>query len=176
MKIKRFTEFEISSNLHNQIKKLRNSCFPDCQKSRSYYKQLPHFRFLVFEGEKLIGHMGVDHRVILIGETPKYIFGIIDLCIDINFQNKNIASTLLEEVTVLGLKSNIDFLLLFTKNDRVYKKNNFKTISTYCSWLRINDHKNYGVGFEEIKNEIMIKELGGNKWENKPIDFLGYLF
>ena len=57
-----------------------------------------------------------------------------------------------------------------------YNKNNFKPISTYCSWLKINNHKNYGVAFEEIKNEIMIKELGQNKWENKPIDFLGYLF
>ena len=109
IKIKRFTEFEISSNLHSQIIKLKNKCFPDCQKPRSYYKQLPHFRFLVFEGENLIGHMGVDHRVILVGETPNYIFGIIDLCIDINFQNKNIASTLLEEITILGLKNNIDF-------------------------------------------------------------------
>jgi len=176
MKIKRFTEFEISSNIHNKISKLKNKCFPDYKTHRSYYKQIPHFRYLVFEGKKIIGHMGVDHRVILIGETPKYIFGIIDLCIDINFRNKNIASTLLEEITVLGLDSNIDFIFLFTKDNRLYKKNSFKTISAYCSWLRINNHKNFGVGFENIKNEIMIKELGENKWENNPIDFLGYLF
>ena len=110
------------------------------------------------------------------GETPKYIFGIIDLCIDIKFQNKNIASTLLRKITVLGSENNIDFIILLTKDSRLYKKNNFKTISAYCSWLRINDHKNFGVGFENIKNEIMIKELGKNKWENKPLDFLGYLF
>ena len=89
MKIKRFIEFEISSALHSQITKLKNKCFPDSQKMRSYYKQLPHFRFLVFDKEKLIGHMGVDHRVILVGETPKFIFGIIDLCIGINYRNKN---------------------------------------------------------------------------------------
>ena len=176
MKIKRFIEFEISSDIHSQIIKLKNKCFPDFQKPRSYYKQLPHFRYIVFEGKTLIGHMGVDHRVILMGETPKHIFGIIDLCIDIKFQNKKIASTLLRKITVLGSENNIDFIILLTKDSRLYKKNNFKTISAYCSWLRINDHKNFGVGFENIKNEIMIKELGKNKWENKPLDFLGYLF
>ena len=176
MKIKKFIEFEISPDLHKQITKLKNKCFPDSQKPYSYYKQLPHFRFLVFKDEKLIGHMGIDHRVILVWDSPKYIFGIIDLCIDINYRSKNIASTLLEKITILGERNNIDYLLLFANNHRLYNKNNFKPISTYCSWLKINNHKNYGVAFEEIKNEIMIKELGQNKWENKPIDFLGYLF
>ena len=142
MKIKKYSEFEISTNLHNEITKLKNKCFPDFQKPRSYYKQLPHFRFLVFDGDKLMGHMSVDHRVILVGETPNYIFGIIDLCVDINYRNKNIASSLLDEITTLGSNNNIDFLLLFTKDKRLYEKNNFELISTYCSWLRIDNHKN----------------------------------
>ena len=51
--IKRFIEFEISSDIHSQIIKLKNKCFPDFQKTRSYYKQLPHFRYIVFEGKTL---------------------------------------------------------------------------------------------------------------------------
>jgi len=176
MEIKRFTEFEISVQLHRKIINLKNKCFPDFKKNRSYYKQLPHFRLLIFEKDKLIGHVGIDHRVILIEKTPKFIFGIIDLCIERRFRNKNLASRLLEKITNLGLKNNIDFLFLFTKDYRLYKKNNFKNISAYCSWLKINEHKNYGIANEIIKDEIMIKGLGNNKWENKKIDFLGYLF
>lgn len=58
MKIIKIIEFDIEEATHHQITRLRNICFPEAKSERSYYKQLPHFRYLAFEKDLLIGHMG----------------------------------------------------------------------------------------------------------------------
>ena len=63
MEIVRAIEFDIEQDTHNQITKLRNLCFPENKSDRSDYKQLPHFRYLAFDNNLLIAHMGVDHLI-----------------------------------------------------------------------------------------------------------------
>jgi hypothetical protein len=58
----------------------------------------------------------------------------------------------------------------------LYEKSGFKKISLNLAWLRIDEHKNYGVGKEQIENEVMIKQIGKKIWSDGPVDLLGYLF
>ena len=176
MKISRITEFDISKELHQQITELRNSCFPKNSKPRSYYKQLPHFRYLVFIEYKLIAQMGVDYRVIRVGDSIFAIFGVIDLCVEQNYRQQGIASQLLSSLTALATDKSVDFLFAVVKDNRIYSKNGFQNISNYCSWLRIHEHKNYGVAVEKIQDEFMIKQICDKQWVNEPIDLLGYMF
>ena len=176
MKINRIIEFDISKELHQQITELRNSCFPENSKPRSYYKQLPHFRYLVFIEDTLVAHMGVDYRVIRVGDSVFTIFGVIDLCVEQSYRRRDIASKLLSSLTALAKDKSIDFLFVVVKDNRIYSKNGFYSISNYCSWLRIHEHKNYGVAVEKIQNEFMIKQIGNKQWVDKPIDLLGYMF
>ena len=170
-------EFDISKNLHQQITELRNSAFPlEHTKPRSYYKQLPHFRYLAFSKDQLIGHMGVDHRVISVGDSIFTIFGVIDLCIKPSHQQQGIASQLLDSLTKLAREKSIDFLFSVVEDNRIYLKNGFNIVSNYCSWLRIHEHKNYGVAVEKIEEEFMIKPTGDKLWIDEPIDLLGYMF
>ena len=176
MKILRKVEFDIESKIHFQITNLRNSCFTDYRVDRSYYKQLPHFRYLVFEENLLIGHMGIDHRVISVADSALTIFGVIDLCIHEDYRQRGIASNLLDSVFELATMSSIDFILLISDKKKLYLSKGFTTISQYCSWMRIDEHKNYGIAFERIENEIMVKQIGRKKWPDGPIDLLGYMF
>ena len=176
MKITRIIEFDISKDVHRQITKLKNLSFPETKRNRSYFKQLPHFRYLVFEGDLLIGHMGVDHRVIRVGDRVFSIFGIIALCVKPSHQGKGIASELLEAVTRLARDKSIDFLFLVAHDNRIYLKNGFQAVSTQCSWLGIEDHNNCGVLTETIEEDFMIKQTGDKTWVDKPIDLLGYMF
>ena len=169
------SEYDIDPDLHGQITNLKNESFPGYEKPRSYYKQLPHFRFLVFEADQLIGHMGIDHRVISVGDDVFTIFGITDLCVAANYRCQGIASRLLTEVFNLGSDKHIDFLFLVATDHRLYIKNGFMPLSSYCTWLRISDHKNYGVTIEWL-DELLIKQIGPKEWSQKPIDLLGYLF
>ena len=75
MIIEKRIEYDIAPSMHGQITDLKNACFPGYEKPRSYYKQLPHFRFLAFDSDQLIGHLGIDHRVISVGDDIFTIFG-----------------------------------------------------------------------------------------------------
>ena len=176
MKISRIIEFDISKELHQQITELRNSCFPKNPKPRSYYKQLPHFRYLVFVEDTLVAHMGVDHRVIRVGDSIFTIFGLIDLCVEGSYRQQGIASQLLSSLTTLAREKSIDFLFVVVKDNRIYSQNGFYNISNYCSWLRIHEHYNFGVAVEKIQDEFMIKQIGDRQWLDEPIDLLGYMF
>ena len=175
MIIEKRIEHDIDPDLHVQITTLKNACFPEYKKLRSYYKQLPHFSFLAFDAAQLIGHMGIDHRVISVGDDVFTIFGIIDLCVEANYRRQGIASRMLTEVFNLGSDKHIDFLFVVANDHRLYLKNGFTSLSSYCTWLRISDHKNYGVTIEWL-DELLIKQIGHKEWTQKPIDLLGYLF
>ena len=177
MEISRVIEFDISSDTHKKITDLRNSCFPkENNKPRSYYKQIPHFRYLVLVENTLIAHMGVDCRVIRVGERVFKIFGVVDLCVKSSYQQRGIASKLLTSLTELAKEKSIDFLFAVVNSDRLYLKNGFQSISNYCFWLRIREHQNYGVAVEKIENEFMVKQTGDKLWIDEPIDLLGYMF
>jgi ribosomal protein S18 acetylase RimI-like enzyme len=177
MKIVRKIEFDIEPDAHKQIIELRNLCFPDNHKNRSYYKQLPHFRYLTYDNDFLIGHMGVDHRVISVGDSIFKIFGVIDLCVLPNYRGQGIATQLLTLLSTLAEEKAIDFLLLVADSDKLYTKNGFSYISSYCSFLRIHEHKNYGVALEKIDNDFMIKPIGTKTWnQSELMDLLGYRF
>ncbi len=177
MEIIRIIEFDIQQDIHNQITELRNLSFPDNQRDRSYYKQVPHFRYLAFDNNLLVGHMGVDHRVISVGDSAFTVFGVIDLCVIQSYQRQGIATKLLNLLSALAQEKSIDFLLLVADNGKLYWKNGFKYVSNYCSFLRIHEYKNYGVALEKIENEFMIKQIGAKAWNNEGLmDLLGYRF
>ena len=146
MKIINVIEYNVSQDLHQQISELFNSCFPaEHTKQRSYYKQLPHFRYLVLAEDMLVAHLGVDCRVIRVGDSIFRIFGVIDLCVRQNYRRQGIASQLLTLLAELAHEKSIDFLFLVSYDDRIYLKNGFKAVSQFCSWLGIEEHKNCGV-------------------------------
>ncbi len=170
------SEWDIGAPVHTDITALRNACFPDHQQDRSYYKQLPHFRYLVYDAHQLVGHMGVDHRVISVGGTVLRIFGVIDLCVAASHRRHGIAQHLLATLTTYAHACTVDFLFLLADDQRVYTHTGFVAVSHYCSWLRIDDHTNYGVAVQALANEVMVKPIGATAWPDGPIDLLGYRF
>lgn len=169
-------EFEISSQEHTAITRLRNDCFDSCTRARSYFKQLPHFRYLAVENSEIVGMVGVDHRMISIDGSEFSIFGIIDLCVAQAHRGKGIAASLINAIDAQARISEIDFLVLMADNHAFYSKFGFELRNNYCAWLRINDFKNYGVAFEKLDQELMSKCLNGKEWPGGMLDFLGYLF
>ncbi len=176
MEIIRKEEFIITAQEHSEINALLHASFGDYSKDRSYYKQLPTFRYLVRTEGKLIGHMAVEHRNINIAETVARIFGVADLCVDQHFQSKNIASNLLKKLEILGRQHQIDFLVLIAHNHEVYEKNGFKLVNNTCRWLMINSHQTLGVGHRRIEECLMIKPISNLVWKPGLVDFLGHIF
>lgn len=176
MRIERYIKHEIQTELHSQITELRNACFPDYQRERSYYKQIPHLRFLAYSNETLIGHLGIDHRVMTFNHITHSVFGIIDLCVHEDHRRQGLGQKLLSSAEVLAMRSDIDVMVLLADDVRLYEQNGFMNVDTVCQWLRIDEHTNYGVAVEEIKGELLLKPLTSEFIVHGPIDFLGYLF
>lgn len=176
MTIKRIEEFKITKNQHIQISELLKECFSAYPDNRSFYKQLPSFRYLIFNEKTLIAHLAIIHRMIKVGEKNFIIFGVSDLCVHPDFQHKKIASKLLSELETLGKKHKIDFIVLVAQDADFYKKNKYITKNNDCRWLIINEIQSLGLAQRNLGSALMIKSLGENKWNNGMVDFLGSLF
>ena len=176
MNIQRIEEFQISTATHQQIQTLFADCFPEYPKDRTYFKQVPTFRYLVWEKDRLVGHLGVDHRIIRVGNQSVSIMGIVDLCVDPAFQSQKIASNLIHQLDTLSQKHQIDFLVLVTGDHNYYRKHGFQLVQNVCRWLIINNHQMLGIGHRRIEESLMVKPLGDKPWNTGLIDFLGHIF
>lgn len=177
LEIRKYSEFELTKNIQQQIAVLLQKCFPDTNyHGLHYFKQLPQFRLLAYEDEMLIGHVGLDFRIMKLNDLPITVMGIIELCVLEERRNHYIASFLLEEVEKLAQNSTTDFLFLFSKDGAIYKKHNFNYVDNLCTWLKIHEHNTIGIGDEFISHEIMVKAMSSKKWETGKLDLLGYLY
>ena len=174
--IQRIEEFQISESVHQQINLLMDKTFGDYYEDKSYYKQLPTFRYLVWKKDQLIGHMAVEYRNINIDDMLSKIFGVVDLCVDHNFQSQNIGSTLLQNLETLGIQYQVDFIVLIAQNHEVYEKNGFGLVDNTCRWLMINGNQSLGIGHRRITECLMVKPIGDKVWKSGLVDFLGHIF
>ena len=88
MRIQRIEEFKINKKRHSEISELLKLCFSSYPSNRSFYKQFPSFRYLVLVEKHLIAHLAIIHRMIKVGEKNFVIFGVSDLCVHPDFQQK----------------------------------------------------------------------------------------
>jgi len=169
-------EHELKQSHHDQITELRNEAFPDCRHQRSYHKQLPHFRILAGINGRVVGQLGIDHRMIRVGSKAIRIFGIVDLCVLNEYRGSGTGGKMLSYADEIAGRNNVEFLFLMASDHRLYERHGYKVVDGICSWLRIDEHCNYGVAVQEIHGEMMVKSTSSTKWPEGPIDLLGYMF
>lgn len=168
-------EIELTEKEHESISALRNDSFPEHQVPRSYYKQLPHYRCLEYDGDMLIGYMGLDYRAIGVNGRSFYVLGGIDLCIQRERRGSGIGSSMLAFLSNYAMKRSVDFIILIADCHEFYVKNGYQKISTEHSWLRLHEFKNYGVAHEFV-DEFYVKPISGRLWDRGHVDWLGYMF
>jgi len=173
---KRIEEFEIDQATSDAIHELLRESFEEYPRARTYYKQVPTFRYLVYDNAILTGHLAVEHRMINVGGEPSCIFGVADLCVRDGYQDQKIASNLLEALETLGKKHQIDFIVLIAQNHQLYQNNGYQLSTNTCRWLMINEHQTLGVNHRNIDDCLMIKPLQNKQWNQGLIDFLGHIF
>lgn len=179
MRIEKIAEYDIDKQLEEKLQRLLVESFGEMYPlDRIYYKQLPHFRFVVTDKvNQVIGQVGLDYRVMNLNEKPIKVLGIIDLCVSEANRFQGIGSLLLTEINEFCEGKSIDFILLFADNPNLYLKNGFIAVENKCKWLQIDDENQttYGIG-NKRNDELMIKKLGNRDWEQGDIDLLGYLY
>ncbi|MFT4970400.1 MAG: GNAT superfamily N-acetyltransferase [Chitinophagales bacterium] len=173
-------EFKLGADNKEQIQNLLVSCFKEEEfKERIYYKQRAHYRLLLWQGKKLIGQLGLDYRVMRLGEKPIQVLGVIDFAIDPNHQGKGLGSKILNELDHVALqyKDNIDIILLMADKPNVYKRNGYQSKSQKLLWWGIHNHQNVDKREDLLSDGLMIKLVNLREWDDAAsLDMLGYMY
>lgn len=176
MNVETIAEYKISSNTHKLASQLLTDSFPDYPTGRSCYKLLPQFRCFTWIEDELVAQVGIEHRGITNKSIPVRIFGLIDLCVASAHQRKGIATRLLQQIETLGKAYEMDFLLLFADDARLYNRNGYQRVDNCCRWMKVDEHRTLGMAEEQLADCMMVKPIGKKEWQNGTVDLLGYLF
>ncbi len=168
-------EINIRDNLRREIESLRGRSFPGLLVDQSYYKQLPHYRAVVYMKNDLCAYMALDYRVISIDERPYKVLVVIDFCIDPSYRGIGIGARMLNDLVSSTKGNSIDFVILVAHESEFYTCEGFRCCKSTGSWLEIDKHKNHGVTGGEI-SDLYVKQVGSKPWREGHIDWLGYMF
>ena len=172
----RVAETEISADLHADLQLLLQECFAGYP-ARSYFKLPPHFRYVAMTGSGgIAAQMGVEYRIIRVGDAVLRTFGIVDLCVTAGQRHQGLAGRLLAEVTGLARSRGMAFIVLFADDPRLYARNGWTPVTNHCTWVKINDHVTLGLALREVPGAMMVKALEGQTWPDGDVDLLGHLF
>src|SRR6266436_2498801 len=159
----RVAEAEIGADIRQQVQALLQMCFPGYP-SRTYFKLPPHFRYLAMASGALVGQMGVELRVIRVGSEVVRTFGVVDLCVMQSERSHGLAARLLAEVTELARFCEMDFVILFADDDRVYARNGWMRAGNPCTWVKIHEHITLGLTRATQTGALMVKAIGQQAW------------
>jgi GNAT superfamily N-acetyltransferase len=174
--ITRVAEAEIGEDLSSQLQSLLQMCFPGSPE-RTYFKLPPHFRYVVMRnGGVVAAQMGVELRVIRVGDSVVRTFGVVDLCVRESERSRGLASMLLAEVTAFARACGMAFVILFADDDRLYVRNGWARVRNRCSWVKIDNHTTLGLARQVDPGVMMVKAVGNRAWPADDVDLLGHLF
>jgi predicted N-acetyltransferase YhbS len=176
MQINHFYEHNLNEDLSRKIAELLSESFDGYPKGRVFFHQIPAFRILAREGQELIGHLAVDHRIINSGGVFFRIFGIVDLCVKESMRQSGLATAMLVYLQELAKKSNIDFLLLVSGSNDFYLNRGFKIASNVCCWMMIQNNRSIGLVRRKLEEGFMFKAVSDKIWPETEIDLLGHIF
>ncbi len=176
MRIERIEDFALSPVQVAAIAELLQQSFPEYPSGKIYFRQCPHFRFLAWDETTLLGQMSVEYRLVNNNHQVRRIFGVTDFCVAKDFQNQKVATKMLLELEDLGRRHRIDFLLLLTRDQDVYRRWGFKEVNNQCRWLLIQHHQSIGLIDRPMPEGLMVKPLGAERWAPGRLDFLGHIF
>jgi GNAT superfamily N-acetyltransferase len=173
--IVRVVETELGGELEGQLRSLLLASFPGYP-DRSYFKLPPHFRYLAAVDGSVVAQVGVELRVIRVGNAVVRTFGIVDLCVRESARSRGLGSRLLAQVTEYARDCQMDFVILFADNDRIYARNGWVRVDNPLSWVKINEHATIGLATNVIPHAMMVRPVSQSAWPDGPVDLLGHVF
>lgn len=175
--IKRIEEFLLKDREKTSIRKLLDHCFQDYPGDDIFFKQIPSFRYLAYIGNELVGHLGVDHRVIKNGNRRCKALCISDVCVSETYRSRKIGSRMMKKMESDAQKAKIDFAILIATQSKIYYNLGYRSRENTFRWLIIQNHESLGLAQRKLgKNMVMVKKISGIPWSLETTDFLGPLF
>ena len=176
MILHRVEEFQLTTAIHAKIRSLLALSFEDYPSNKNFLHQTPSFRYLLLDDKALIGHMAVDHRIVQLDGQTISIFGITDICVHPEHQQRQSATKMITELEALAKEHNVEALMLFTNLFPLYTKLGFAKQPNKCRWLMIQNDVSLGVARRTLEDCLMVKMLTDKTWTDGELDLLGHVF
>ena len=177
LEIEACNEHALGPALTPALAVLLDTCFPDTFEGRTYYKQLPHFRLLAGVGNTLVGQVGIDARIIRVGDACLSVFGIIDLCVAPGWRGQGFGGRLLDRAAGIAMAGQVDALIAMADRPCIYARHGFQALTPApCRWLAINDRRSMALVDRDMGQCFRYRTLQPAGWPGGPVDLLGYLF
>ena len=170
-------EYALGASQKQELSRLLAEAFDFASefRTRIYFKQIPQRRILAREAGQIVGQVGLEHRVIGTRNGPAAIFGLIDVAVRGTHRRCGLAAKMLTHAEMLARDGDVDFMLLFANDQRLYQRLGYRAADNPLRWTKIHDHTTLGIAEEPVE-ELMVKEIGSRTWPAGTIDLLGYLF
>lgn len=176
-RLERVLELELPTAIERQIAELLEECFPNTFDGRTYFKQLPQLRLLLKKDGVLIGHLGLEHRIIRVADHVLRVVGVIDLCVAPASRRRGRASKLLRTAEAIARRAGAGYVILFADRTEIYLRNGYRpVIPSLVTWLAIDDRTSHGMMTRDFSGKLLVKSTSGAVFPHGSIDLLGYLF
>lgn len=166
-------EYELNSQHKKEIAELLDVAFDGYPSGQTYYRQLPSFRFIGEDGNQLVLHSSIDHRMIQIGDQKYEVWGLVDFCVHPKYQKMGWGKKFMKKVLGMAKKNDIAFLILTSDQSNFYEKVGFESKTVRARWLAIHQQGTFGIHERRLKNSLYVLPLKKNKWPEGTVDFLG---
>ena len=157
------------------ITDLLGSCFDGVHGGRTWFKQFPHERLLAWSGSDLMGHVGMEFRVVRVGEAIVSVLGIVDLCGAPFARRHGIGTASLQGAEERARGQS--FALAMADDERLYQRSGYSLLNApNVTFLAIDELRCHGVIRRDLSEIFMVKALTCDAWPDGPTDLLGHLF
>ena len=158
-----------------KLANLLELCFDGAHEGRTYFKQMPQRRLCAWQDTDLIGHVGIEYRIIHVGDQLLSVVGIVDLCVAPHARRTGLGASLLDRAEHTGRGQS--FALAMADDTRLYDTQGYQRVNdALVTFLAIDDLRSHSLIERDCSDFFMCKPLSEMQWPRGSIDMLGYLF
>lgn len=175
MRIEKIAETDLTPADETRIHTLLVRAFNEDFGERSFHQQRHHFRLILREDDRIIGHMALCYRSIRLGDALVTIIGLAEVATDPDHRGKGIASTMMTHAIAAAKDSQAAYFLLFG-GQPLYAGRGFRAVPNTVKHTAL-----YGAWTGDVqiddRGHLMVMELQDDKWDDTvAVDLLGFSF
>ncbi|WP_413699542.1 GNAT family N-acetyltransferase [Psychromonas sp. KJ10-10] len=171
MNIQYLRDADVTDALDQKIRDLLSSCFVQNQdaeifkRQRCYY-EMPAHRYLLWQEDRLIAHIAVHDKNILINDIEHSICGIAEVCVDAQFRKQGLVKAILNKVHQ-DRKANGDAYAVLFGDTEVYASSGYSLVNNLKA---LNHSKEWAVTGHTLVHALT------KSWPTSSVKLIGIPF
>ena len=173
-KVNYIKDADVNEEMNTRLIEILSICF-DKQtvfKTQRYFKEMPHHRWYIKDGNSIIAHVAVHDKNIKTEKGTIRIGGVAEVCVHPDYRGRGLVRKMLAVIHKWLNENGFDFAMLYGE-ERVYASSGYSTIKNKIKFL---DHNTKEWKIEASKDAMVAPLKGDDNWPDGLIDINGPTF